>query len=359
MIKMITVMLNLLLLFSLFCVASSETDEVLDYIKLREQLLVKNAYNRNIRPVKDHSKTLMSSNALSTDLYTSLMWQDEQLQWNPTDYNNLTKIEFEFSELWTPDVIAWNSVDKSVQDLSETRLVANSTGHVTWLTKGSMKTFCMLNYQDYPFDTQKCYLTFGSWMYVTREVNLTRFSDKDKFYYGPYIRNPEWEYVNVSGNYYATSLLVVTTFFTPIGSKYRYLYTNLAVGILIVLLFYISFKIGLWGTGVPYAVRCLSVNLLITIIFVLISTLLHFQCRSLIRKRVNPPQFLVTYLDIKLVNTILCLTTKSEKSLVTENDEESVTELRVNLSSKWTVLLEIIDRFCCFLYILLWIIFHS
>ena len=35
-----------------------------------------------------------------------MLWQDYRLQWNPSDYANITYVTLLISELWLPDVMA-------------------------------------------------------------------------------------------------------------------------------------------------------------------------------------------------------------------------------------------------------------
>ena len=35
-------------------------------------------------------------------------WQDEQLQWDPADYNNLTTLRIPCQSIWLPDIVLYN-----------------------------------------------------------------------------------------------------------------------------------------------------------------------------------------------------------------------------------------------------------
>ncbi|RWS17410.1 nicotinic acetylcholine receptor subunit beta3-like protein, partial [Dinothrombium tinctorium] len=383
-----------------------------DYIKLRADLLSKIQYNKFNRPVKSHTSTTtiqlnvyilqfvkLDADGLLSNIYFSMLWKDENLVWNASQYNNLDLVDFAFEEVWTPDIIAWNAKSPTPsEDLKQTTLTVNSTGYVRWRTQATLNTYCYINLNDYPFDEQRCAVTLGSWMHYQREINLTRYGkgESDSIY-GPLRLNPEWDVSKMSSNwwnqgtvngysivsfkfkfkrkissfhytvfmpYLAASLLVIATFWTPIGSKFRYIYTNIAVVIFVTLLIFLSYKIGIWTYGVPYAIRCVSINLLMTIVLINFSSLVSDYFKSLIEKRVNPPLFLVKALALKQLNAILCLTTKEENSLITEcveSDEESAAAIgkRNDSSSKWMILLEIIDRCCFCLYVILFLVFHS
>jgi len=38
-------------------------------------------------------------------------WFDHHLVWNPKDFNNQTRIVFSSKDIWTPDIVLFNSAD--------------------------------------------------------------------------------------------------------------------------------------------------------------------------------------------------------------------------------------------------------
>ncbi|RWS07154.1 nicotinic acetylcholine receptor subunit beta3-like protein [Dinothrombium tinctorium] len=163
-------------------------------------------------------------------------WKDENLVWNASQYNNLGVVQSAFEQVWTPDLIAWNSKSPtSSEELKQSHLTVNSSGYVWWGTGATLNTYCYINLDDYAFDKQQCRIDLGCWMHSQLEINITKFHDSEDSIYGPYASNPEWDSSKVSeewrntGKQFRTSLLVITTFWTPIGSKFRYLYTNIAL----------------------------------------------------------------------------------------------------------------------------------
>lgn len=54
-------------------------------------------------------------------------------------------------------------------------------------------SLCAINVKFFPFDYQKCGLTFGSWAYPGSDINITsEVSDT-----GSYVRNTEWEVLGI------------------------------------------------------------------------------------------------------------------------------------------------------------------
>ena len=59
----------------------------------------------------------------------------------------------------------------AVDVLPKTNVLITSRGIVTWVAPAMLKSTCEMNVKMYPFDTQRCNVTFGSWMYDSRQVD--------------------------------------------------------------------------------------------------------------------------------------------------------------------------------------------
>jgi len=134
-------------------------------------------------------------------------WTDEHLEWNPLNYGNLTQIQFHSTELWRPDIMAYNmyqsnpinchcyylrrlndfefyiqliffhSADKGeIDHFGNTLLIVyqeyNSTV-IFWVPPASFQVRCNTDYLRWPYDSQFCYIYLGSWTYNGFDVNLT------------------------------------------------------------------------------------------------------------------------------------------------------------------------------------------
>ena len=62
------------------------------------------------------------------------------------------------------------------EEYDQFRAVITNTGDVHWEPGGVFKTMCEIDITYYPFDDQKCKLTFGAWSYHTAKMNLTNSS---------------------------------------------------------------------------------------------------------------------------------------------------------------------------------------
>ncbi len=66
--------------------------------------------------------------------------------------------------------------EKIYEDYAQFRAVISHKGRVHWEPGGVFKTMCEIDITYYPFDEQKCELTFGAWSYHTSKMNLTNSS---------------------------------------------------------------------------------------------------------------------------------------------------------------------------------------
>ena len=58
-----------------------------------------------------------------------------------------------------------------------TRIEVSHDGLNTWYIPAILKSSCSTDITDFPFDTQLCTLKFGSWTYLSHEINLTKKRD--------------------------------------------------------------------------------------------------------------------------------------------------------------------------------------
>ncbi|KAL7667939.1 hypothetical protein ACOME3_008662 [Neoechinorhynchus agilis] len=98
-------------------------------------------------------------------------WHDEFLTWNPRRNSNITEIFFSPKDIWIPDIIVFNSVDRAFSQTYEQYLVTvNHKGKVHWVYSDVARTYCSVNITLFPFDHQSCALEIQSWSRVKNEL---------------------------------------------------------------------------------------------------------------------------------------------------------------------------------------------
>ena len=99
-------------------------------------------------------------------------WYDEYLLWNKSEYQ-LDFLNIDPKEVWLPDLELYNSANKPDTVIGQGILKVFHTGHMYWIIPLIYDYSCPLALQDFPFDTQDCKMTFGSWKQSKNYLNIT------------------------------------------------------------------------------------------------------------------------------------------------------------------------------------------
>eukprot|EP00794_Sanderia_malayensis_P005368 gene5368-6039_t len=103
-------------------------------------------------------------------------WKDIYLTWNVTKENGIKSIVVNKRDIWTPDLAVYNNAQVGFQlisDQSEEYIVVDSTGQCIWMTTLILKTTCILQMANFPFDKQSCEFEMGSWAYTGDKLNIS------------------------------------------------------------------------------------------------------------------------------------------------------------------------------------------
>ncbi|XP_053133372.1 neuronal acetylcholine receptor subunit alpha-7-like isoform X2 [Hemicordylus capensis] len=133
---------------------------------------------------------------LTTNVWLQMYWYDHYLRWNETEYPGVKTLRFSADQVWTPDILLYNSANEEFDSTLHTHVLVNSSGYCQWLPPGILKSTCQIDVRWFPFDTQKCDLKFGSWTYDGWLLDL-RMLETDT---SGYIANGEWDLVGVPGS---------------------------------------------------------------------------------------------------------------------------------------------------------------
>lgn len=133
---------------------------------------------------------------ITSNIWLRYYWHDDFLCWNPESYSNISEIVLKTDpsvdeHIWTPDMYLYNTAEKPLENLGYTHAVVQHTGDVFWSRPGLITSTCVFNLDLFPFDTQNCYLKFGSWVYNKDKLNLTQFNVSMDF--DNYQQHDGWE----------------------------------------------------------------------------------------------------------------------------------------------------------------------
>ena len=110
------------------------------------------------------------------NILTTLIWEDQYLSWDLEENPNYPNyIIISNSKIWQPDLELYNAGSKP--QIFETSGVSKlySNGLIIYNRPTSYTFACKLSLESFPFDTQVCEMTFGSWKYPKATLNLRPF----------------------------------------------------------------------------------------------------------------------------------------------------------------------------------------
>uniref|UniRef100_A0A914V803 Neurotransmitter-gated ion-channel ligand-binding domain-containing protein n=1 Tax=Plectus sambesii TaxID=2011161 RepID=A0A914V803_9BILA len=103
-----------------------------------------------------------------------ITWIDEHLTWHPSDFADPVKsLVVPQSDIWQPDITLYELLE-SAPLIPEEKLKArvDFDGRVTVYNPQIMTLSCTMEIDLFPFDSQKCRMAFGPWVYELNEVAI-------------------------------------------------------------------------------------------------------------------------------------------------------------------------------------------
>ncbi|CAG06256.1 unnamed protein product, partial [Tetraodon nigroviridis] len=124
-------------------------------------------------------------------LWIRQRWNDAYLKWNKEDYDGLEVIHIPSSLVWRPDLVLYNKADDDFSGPMDTNVKLRYNGEITWDAPAITKSSCVVDVSYFPFDSQECNLTFGSWTYNGNQVDIIMGMDSGDL--SDFVENVEWE----------------------------------------------------------------------------------------------------------------------------------------------------------------------
>jgi nicotinic acetylcholine receptor len=123
-------------------------------------------------------------------------WKDEHLVWDPEEFDNQTRMVLSSKDIWTPDIVLFNSADVAYSTQRDNYLIdVASDGTVTWMFPDILRSYCRVDIKYFPFDRQNCTLELQSWARNKQEVYV--FHDENPYMNHSFI-NTEWRLLNIN-----------------------------------------------------------------------------------------------------------------------------------------------------------------
>lgn len=107
-------------------------------------------------------------------------WNDEYLYWDKNVYN-ISFININSELIWKPDIELYNAASLPELSSESGNAKVYYNGRIVW-TRSILYTFmCPLKLYNFPYDTQTCKMTFGSWIYSNEKLNIKSFNSTDLY----------------------------------------------------------------------------------------------------------------------------------------------------------------------------------
>ncbi|KAL3888407.1 hypothetical protein ACJMK2_000775 [Sinanodonta woodiana] len=240
-------------------------------------------YNTNIRPVQDQTSAVNAyvdfmllsmqdfdevEEKLSIVAGMGITWNDANMVWDPSLFDNITKVFFSYKDVWVPDLVLSNPYD-AISSFGEDwqRIAYTNDGTALWQTGNVMHTKCSVDVRFYPFDSQTCTISLYPWGYRYTEVMLHTVSDRIQT--SQYSDGGSWELLSTSTKSFVNFVWSSVEFTLTFKRKPTYVIVNVILpivflGLLNVLVFVIPQES---GERVSYAITVLlAVSVFLTII---------------------------------------------------------------------------------------------
>ncbi|GFN84029.1 neuronal acetylcholine receptor subunit alpha-3 [Plakobranchus ocellatus] len=102
-----------------------------------------------------------------------VQWSDEVLAWNRSDYSGIENFLWPQSDVWLPDLIISNSVEKEeAMGYKDMPVRIHYDGIVEWNPSSIFQTSCDLDVTYYPFDTQVCSVIMSTKMSTFEDIRI-------------------------------------------------------------------------------------------------------------------------------------------------------------------------------------------
>ncbi|XP_020028391.1 acetylcholine receptor subunit delta [Castor canadensis] len=189
--------------------------------RLIRHLFKEKAYNKELRPVArkedsvDVSLALTLSNLISlkeveetltTNVWMEHGWTDSRLQWNASEFGNISVLRLPPDMVWLPEIVLENNNDGSFQISYSCNVLVYDSGYVYWLPPTIFRSSCPISVTYFPFDWQNCSLKFSSLKYTAKEITLSLKQEVENEQAYPvewiiidpegFTENGEWEIVH-------------------------------------------------------------------------------------------------------------------------------------------------------------------
>ncbi|CAH2324604.1 5-hydroxytryptamine receptor 3A-like [Pelobates cultripes] len=170
-----------------------QCQQTCDFIKLQKSL--ENGLSITVRPTNDwgkptyvfvninlHSIVEMNMNlqTLTTYILFQMTWRNDFISWNASDFCGIDYVIVPDSTFWKPDLYIYELIESSETDDKPIVIpyyIVYNYGDLTQFKPLRIVSTCTVNIFKFPFDTQTCDLTLGSFVYSVNDILMAPSSN--------------------------------------------------------------------------------------------------------------------------------------------------------------------------------------
>jgi hypothetical protein len=143
-------------------------------------------------------------------IFLDIIWHDDFIGWDPEESLGITQIYVDPDLVWTPDFQLYNTLGIFLDSMVNSDVICYSDGSIWWSRPGEITFSCKYSLSKFPYDSQRCSATFGSFKYWS-ELLVVDFPPQNFSYIsddipsdipdaivGPNFESSEW---NIDGVY--------------------------------------------------------------------------------------------------------------------------------------------------------------
>ncbi|XP_064856776.1 5-hydroxytryptamine receptor 3A-like [Oncorhynchus nerka] len=164
--------------------------DVLDHLNLTRG----NDVFTSTRPVLDHTHPTMvhldvylyailavieKSQTFVPFIWIQLTWNNERIWWDPSQFCGISRVSVPKEMLWIPDLLIYEMIEKDNGPHSPYLYVSHD-GIVLIEDEMKVVSTCKMDVHKFPFDTQRCNITFSSAIHIVTDIQLIPFSNSSR-----------------------------------------------------------------------------------------------------------------------------------------------------------------------------------
>ncbi|XP_056382254.1 5-hydroxytryptamine receptor 3A-like [Hyla sarda] len=113
-----------------------------------------------------------SLETLTTYIWFNMVWNNEFLHWNPDDFCDIEKMLIANKNFWLPDLYIYETIESHRNGSDIQYLDVSSNGTISLSLPLRIVSSCNLDLTKFPFDVQKCTLSFGPYIHSVEDINM-------------------------------------------------------------------------------------------------------------------------------------------------------------------------------------------